>query len=177
MNMLPMVACSLVTSAGLMGIAETASAGGLVGFYVYPDSYGRGLLISSFIPGSSADNLYRQGELRPGDIITRYNGQQVFSVAQVRAISTQLPPGECAKMEFLTSTGQPFWHWVWPGGGVAAAPSSPEPIGAPSSSVSRHYRFQRGSGRPGGSHGRPNGPSGPGRPRRCNRLQDGPGRP
>ncbi len=94
MRMLRMVVCSLVAGAGMLGAGSVASAEGLVGFYVYHDAYGRGLLISSFIPGTSADRLRRQGELYPGDIITRYNGRRVHSAEQIRAISSWAPWGE-----------------------------------------------------------------------------------
>ena len=77
---------AIAALAGMCGLNSDASAQ-LVGFYVQPDTYGRGLVITSFIPNTSAYLLYQQGQLVPGDIITHYNGQRVFSAAHVRQIS------------------------------------------------------------------------------------------
>lgn len=169
MRTIRMTMCSLVAIAGLWGVCSTASAQGLVGFYVYPDLYHRGVVISSFIPGSSADNLHWQGQLMPGDIITHYNGQRVYSAAQIRQIS-YYSNGGWLRMDFVTSSGQPFWHWVQPGGGSSAACAEPT------------MAFRKGSSRPGshpGSVQPPNDPnSGPGRPGIGRPIDPmGPGRP
>jgi hypothetical protein len=155
MRTIRMTICSLVATAGLWGVCGAASAQGLVGFYVYPDLYRRGVVVSSFIPGSSADNLHWQGQLMPGDIITRYNGHRVYSAAQIRQIS-YYSNGGWLRMDFLTPSGQPFWHWVRPGGGSSPA------------CAKGTMSFRKGSSRPGsrpGSVRPPNGPyPGPGRP-------------
>lgn len=171
MNALRLAVCSLVATAGLLCTGATVSAQGLVGFYVYPDAYSRGLLISNFIPGSSAHELHLRGELYSGDVITRYDGQRVFSAAHVRAISSQAAPGQWLRMEFLTPDGQPFWHWVQPGGGtpVAAAPGQPV-------RRQRYHDFRIGHGRPGTGGDVPSFEDRPGRPGNES-FPHGPGRP
>lgn len=164
MKTIQMTVCSLVAFAGLFGATSTASAqGGLVGFYVYPDMYGRGLVIGSFIPGTSASLLNMQGQLMPGDIITRYNGQPVYSAAQIRRISFYSGGG---KMDFLTPYNQPFYHYVDAGGGMAAACAEP---GSGPAAAAPSLRFRKGSNRPADNQGtgvRPDngGPGRPGRP-------------
>jgi len=116
MKALRTIVCFAVLVGSLLGISSSASAQPLVGFHVYPDM--RGLRISSFIPGTSAEELHRQGELYPGDIITRYDGRHVFSAQDVIRISSMHRPGAWLRMEFLTPEGIPFWHWVRPGGGM-----------------------------------------------------------
>jgi len=174
MTTIRMTVCSLVALAGLCGASSTASAqGGLVGFYVYPDMYGRGLVIGSFIPGTSASMLHMQGQLMPGDIITRYNGQRVYSAAQIRQISFYSGGG---RMDFITPYNQPFYHYVdaYSGGPAAACM---EPGSGPAAAAAPSLKFRKGSNRPGGNQGAgvrpgsggPGSPGGPGRP--------GPGRP
>jgi len=140
---------ALAALAGMCGFNTEASAQ-LVGFHVKPDMYGRGLVITSFIPNTSAYLLYQQGELMPGDIITHYDGQRVYSAAHVRQISRHTGGG---KMNFMTPWNAPFFHYVDAGGNTAAC-----------------MEFRRGSGRPAGGGGGGVRPGGPGRP-------SGPGRP
>lgn len=173
MSTIRMTVCSLVALVGLGGAASTASAQGLVGFYVYPDAYGRGLVIGSFIPGTSADALHWQGQLMPGDIITRYNGQRVYSAAQIRHISFYSGGG---RMDFITPSGLPFWHFVDVNGGGPVAACAPG--GGPQpATAAKSLSFRMGSARPSDNSAtvRPQGPGrpdypGPGRP-------GGPGRP
>ncbi len=188
MKTMRMTVCSMAVFAGIWGACSSVSAGGLVGFYVYPDAYQRGVIISHFIPGSSADMLHQQGQLMSGDIITRYESQPVYSADDVRQISDQSAPGTWLRMEFLTPSGQPFWHWVQAGGGsvVASAP------GAPHRGV--YQMFRKGSDRPGtqsdpdhqpifqpdsgSSGGQPQPlPPAPGRPGIADDSSWGPGRP
>ena len=164
------VVCSLVASAAALAGSSVASAGGLVGMYVYRDAYGRGLLISSFIPGTSAQELRMAGELYSGDLITYYDGQRVSSPAQIRAISRRAVPGEWLVMEFRTPDGRPFWHYVRPGGRY------PEPVSSraggvrrPATPTSAEFRVGASRSRGGAPPARPGRPSSPGRPR-------GPGR-
>ena len=177
MRTLRMVLCSLVASAGMLSAGSAAFGQGLVGFYVYRDAYDRGLLISNFIPETSAHELYLQGELRSGDIITRYNGWRVRSAEQVRRISDRAIPGEWLVMEFLTPRGEPFWHYVQPGGGQMAA-ACVEEGGTMPDLPSVSARFRVGRSRPGnGSFPPPQAwPDGPGRPNGPGRPH-GPGRP
>ncbi|MBM4091024.1 MAG: hypothetical protein FJ276_16620 [Planctomycetes bacterium] len=138
---------SLVASATVLGAASAASAQGLVGVYVYPHAWGRGLVIAGFVPGSSADQLRMRGELYIGDIITRYDGRRVSSAYQIRWISSMYPRGTWLRMDFLTPCGQPFWHWVQPGGGAAvcAVPGMGHGrIEAPQT----FYQFRKGMSRP-----------------------------
>ena len=175
MTTIRMTVCSMVALAGMCGINSSASAQGLVGFYVYPDMYGRGLVIGSFIPGTSASMLNMQGQLMPGDIITRYNGQRVYSAAQIRQISRYNGGG---KMDFLTPFNQPFYHYVDAGNPVCAHPGP----GMAAAHAAPSLRFRKGSSRPGGNQGggfRP-GSGGPGRhggPDRPGPGRPGPGRP
>ncbi len=178
MSTIRLTVCSLVALAGLGGAASTASAQGLVGFYVYPDAYGRGLVIGSFIPGTSADALHWQGQLMPGDIITHYNGRRVYSAAQIRHISYHSGGG---RMDFITPSGLPFWHFVdvYGGGGPAVAAYARNGSSQPAAPA-KSLKFRMGSARPSDNSAtvRPQGPGlpirpdfpGPGRP-------GGPGRP
>jgi hypothetical protein len=138
------------------------SRGGLIGVYVY--SHPRGLIISHFIPGSSASDLNAQGQLLTGDVIVAYNGQKVWSAQDIINISNSFPDGSNLRLDLETPGGLPFWLWVTPGGG--------------SGPVATAYQMRVGSGRPGAgasSGGRPGvirpPATGPGRP------GSGPGRP
>ena len=170
MTILKPITCTLVVIGSFLGATSVASADGLVGVYVYPHPYG--LVISSFIPGSSAERLHWQGELFTGDIITRYNGYPVRCAHDVIAISR---PGAWMKMEFMTPTGEPFWHWVQPGCGAAACmdlSGGAKPVMDQGGvAAAQSYKFKTGASRPSASQIGPSGssrpqsyPSGSGRP-------------
>ena len=142
----------LLASVALFLLCATVAAQGLVGFYGYPDAYNRGIVISSFIPGTSADGLHRQGQLFAGDIVTSYGGVPVHSPADVRRISASFSnmPNAWARMTFLTPQGQPFWHYVRPGLGVAFAAREEPLSGEPQLHQETPYvEFRKGSNRPG----------------------------
>ena len=155
------ILCCVIATALIGSFASEAKAHGLVGFYVQQDQFGRGLVITRFIHGTSAHALHLQGDLEVGDIITRYDGRRVHSAGHVRQISAQSWPGTWLRMEFQTPSGASFTNFVMPGD-VAASPESPAAA----------YSFRRGTGRPGSGQG-----STGGRPRETGPGAGGTGRP
>ncbi len=113
----------------ILGKLQDAHRAGLLGFYVVPDR--RGMLITSFIPGTSADQLHQDGELQAGDVVRALAGRPIYRVQDIYQITDRTPAGAPLRMEMLTRYNEPYWIWITPsgGGGVAACePGCGRPI-------------------------------------------------
>lgn len=99
---------------------QSANRAGLLGFYLVPDP--RGMLITNFIPGTSAGQLSQTGELQVGDVVLTLAGRRIYSVQDIYAITDRTPAGAPLQMEMLTRYNEPYWIWISPSGsgGVAA---------------------------------------------------------
>ena len=152
---------------------QSAHRAGLLGFYLVPDP--RGMLITSFIPGTSAGQLSQTGELQVGDVVLTLAGRRILSVQDIYAITDYTPAGAPLRMEMLTRYNEPYWIWITPSGsgGVAACQRGG---GRPISGGVYPYPADPGYGGPqpaAAAYAGP-GPGGPPAPAAAARVEPGP---
>jgi hypothetical protein len=106
------------------GVANAQQFGGLLG--VYAKETGRGLLVTGFIPGSSADELNRVGEMMVGDVMLRLDGRALRRGADVFKVTDLLEAGaDYVDLEMMTRTGQLYLLAITPTAGQGIGGAQP----------------------------------------------------
>src|SRR5690348_4614115 len=71
---------------------------------------------------------WRDGQLRPSDVITHIDGRRVRCHADVEDVLDGLQPGVPVTMELRDRWGRPFWIWMTPDRGAVlyGRPGAPD---------------------------------------------------